>query len=78
MQQVLKQRYGVEIVVNYHPPLHLQPIMSCFGYRASDLPEAERAAEEVLSIPVLSIPTYPELNEAQIHVVTHALIETVR
>ena len=73
VQQVLKEEYGVETVVNYYPPLHLQPMMAHFGYRAGDLLEAERAAEEVLCIPM-----YPELSEAQIHVVTHALMEVTR
>ena len=46
----------------YYPlPIHLQPIYKHLGYRPGDLPQSERAAYEVLSLPM-----YPELGEDQI------------
>ncbi|MBI3484078.1 MAG: DegT/DnrJ/EryC1/StrS family aminotransferase [Acidobacteria bacterium] len=64
---------GIATTVYYPIPLHLQPMFAGLGYKAGDFPEAERAASEVLSLPM-----YPELLPAQIERVAQALAAVVR
>jgi dTDP-4-amino-4,6-dideoxygalactose transaminase len=60
LQTFLKQR-GIGSAVYYPLPLHLQPCFAYLGYKKGSCPESERAAGEVLSLPI-----YPELTTAQL------------
>jgi dTDP-4-amino-4,6-dideoxygalactose transaminase len=48
---------GIQTATHYPIPVHLQPAYSDLGYRAGNFPHSERAAREVLSLPI-----YPELS----------------
>ena len=58
----------------YYPyPLHLQPLYSTLGHKAGDFPHSERAAQEVLSLPM-----FPELRKEQIASVVETIAEFLK
>ncbi len=67
LQTHLKDR-GIGSNVYYPLPLHLQPCFAYLGYTEGQCPVAERAAKEVLSLPV-----FPELTTAQLDEVIAAV-----
>jgi dTDP-4-amino-4,6-dideoxygalactose transaminase len=67
LQQFLKER-GVQTGIHYPIPVHLLEAHADLGYRPGDFPHSERAADEVLSLPM-----FAELTDSQIDEVGEAI-----
>ena len=62
------QTRGIQTGIHYPTPVHLQKAYADLGYRKGDFPHSERAAAEVLSLPM-----YPELSNTAIEQVAGAI-----
>jgi dTDP-4-amino-4,6-dideoxygalactose transaminase len=60
---------GVDARTYYPAPLHLQKCFSYLGYKKGDFPEAEKASDETLAIPM-----YPELKKEE----QEFIVETIK
>jgi dTDP-4-amino-4,6-dideoxygalactose transaminase len=60
---------GIQTGIHYAMPAHLQPAYANLGYGRGDLPHSEKAADEVLSLPL-----YPEMTDDQIQMVAQAVL----
>jgi dTDP-4-amino-4,6-dideoxygalactose transaminase len=68
LQQALQAK-GVQTGIHYPVPVHLLPAYADLGYRNGAFPHSEKAAAEVLSLPM-----YAELTEGQQSQVADALL----
>ena len=71
-QQALTAQ-GIQTGIHYPIPVHLQPVHTDLGYKDGEFPEAESAANEVLSLPM-----YPELTVEQQEEVVQAVRQVSR
>lgn len=63
---------GVQTAVHYPMPLHLQQAYAPLGHKRSSFPNAERACERVLGLPI-----FPEMKMEQVEYAAKALAEIV-
>jgi dTDP-4-amino-4,6-dideoxygalactose transaminase len=67
LQKKLKEE-GIATGIHYPVPLHLQPAYQQFGIPPGSLPVTEKAAGEVVSLPM-----YPELTSTQLETIVNAI-----
>ena len=62
------EQQSISTGLHYPVPLHLQPCFANLGYKIGAFPNAERAADRLLSLPM-----YPELAVEQIEFVAEKI-----
>jgi len=67
--QASLQAEGIQTGIHYPVPVHLQPAYADLGYGCGAFLQSEKAAAEVLSLPL-----YPEMTDVQIQRVSQALL----
>jgi dTDP-4-amino-4,6-dideoxygalactose transaminase len=66
--QVFLKKKGIETLVHYPVPIHLQKAYEDLGYRQGDLPLTEQCCSEILSLPF-----FPEMKESEIRIVAQEI-----
>jgi len=61
---------GVSTLIHYPTPIHLQGVYQHLGYKKGAFPNAERAAEEIISLPL-----FPSLKEDEVLYVAKSIRE---
>jgi dTDP-4-amino-4,6-dideoxygalactose transaminase len=64
---------GIDARVYYPVPLHLQKCFAYLGHKKGDFPEAERASEQTLAVPV-----YPDLTETEKELIVKSIGEFLK
>jgi dTDP-4-amino-4,6-dideoxygalactose transaminase len=64
LQSFLKEK-GIDTLIHYPVPIHLQKAYKELGYRRGDLPVTESVAQEILSLPFFPELTGDEMREVQ-------------
>lgn len=59
---------GISTAIHYPTPIHLQPAYSWLGYKPGSVPNCEKAANEILSLPM-----FAELTEEEVRDVSDAI-----
>jgi dTDP-4-amino-4,6-dideoxygalactose transaminase/D-alanine-D-alanine ligase-like ATP-grasp enzyme len=67
------QHAGIGAGIHYPTPIHMTPAFANLGYKPGHFPNAERAANEILSLPI-----HPHITPAQQELVARILADSVK
>ncbi|MCX5696498.1 MAG: DegT/DnrJ/EryC1/StrS family aminotransferase, partial [Candidatus Omnitrophica bacterium] len=70
--QTLKDK-GVDVIIHYPIPVHLQKAYAHLGYKKGDCPVSEKTAQEIISLPM-----FPHLKESQIKYIAGILRKALK
>ncbi|MDR2018114.1 MAG: DegT/DnrJ/EryC1/StrS family aminotransferase [Syntrophobacterales bacterium] len=59
---------GITTIINYPTPIHLQQVYARLGYKEGSFPVAEKAAREIITLPM-----YPSLTEDEVQYVSQTI-----
>ena len=62
------KKQGIGVMVHYPLPLHLQPAYRTLGYKNGDFPVAEKAAKEIVSLPMHPFLRYSQIEFTASHI----------
>ena len=60
--------HKIGTLVHYPTPIHLQEVYQRLGYKKGSFPEVERAASEILSLPI-----YPTMKDTEVVEVSNTI-----
>jgi dTDP-4-amino-4,6-dideoxygalactose transaminase len=66
--QIFLKEKGIETLIHYPIPIHLQKAYENLGYRQGDLPMTEQCSSEILSLPL-----FPEIKESEMEEVIQSI-----
>jgi dTDP-4-amino-4,6-dideoxygalactose transaminase len=67
------KEWGVYCGIHYPTPIHLLPAYKMLGYQKGDFPESEKAASEILSLPM-----FPQLAKREVDYICKAIGEFLK
>jgi dTDP-4-amino-4,6-dideoxygalactose transaminase len=77
LQRFLKGK-GIETLIHYPTPIHLQKVYKELGYQRGDLPITERFSGQVLSLPFFPELSESEMDEVATQIKTFTMAEVTR
>ena len=66
------EKRGIQTLIHYPYPIHLQDSYKFLGYKNGDLPVTESLAKQIVSLPI-----YPELEDDEINYIVDTVIDYI-